>query len=116
VAVCCVLGAAGMLVSVLLAEHLWWSMAALIVAAIGINSIAPVFWGIPTAMMSGAGAAAAIALINSVGNLAGFVSPYVIGFLKDTTGQLLPGMIMLACALVGGAFIAMSLRTTRGQA
>jgi MFS family permease len=116
VAVCCVLGAVGMLVSVLLAQHLWWSMAALIVAAIGINSIAPVFWGIPTAMMSGAGAAAAIALINSVGNLAGFVSPYVIGFLKDTTGQLLPGMILLACALVGGAFIALSLRTKRGQA
>ncbi|KGD87977.1 MFS transporter [Achromobacter sp. RTa] len=116
VAVCCLLGAAGMLASVLLAQHLWWSMAALIVAAIGINSIAPVFWGIPTAMMSGAGAAAAIALINSVGNLAGFVSPYVIGFLKDSTGQLLPGMIMLACALVGGAVIVMSLGTKRSQA
>ncbi|AKM29227.1 MFS transporter [Pandoraea faecigallinarum] len=116
VAACCVLGAAGMLASVLLADHLWWSMAALIVAAIGINSIAPVFWGIPTAMMGGAGAAAAIALINSTGNLAGFVSPYVIGFLKDSTGQLLPGMIVLACALVGGACIVMSLKPQRSDA
>ena len=116
VAVCCLLGAAGMLASVLLAQHLWWSIAALIVAAIGINSIAPVFWGIPTAMMSGAGAAAAIALINSTGNLAGFVSPYVIGYLKDSTGQLLPGMIVLACALVAGALLVLSLKPQRGQA
>ena len=113
---CCLLGAAGMLASVLLAQHLWWSIAALIVAAIGINSIAPVFWGIPTAMMSGAGAAAAIALINSTGNLAGFVSPYVIGYLKDSTGQLLPGMIVLACALVAGALLVLSLKPQRGQA
>lgn len=116
VAACCVLGAAGMLASVLLAQHLWWSMAALIVAAIGINSIAPVFWGIPTAMMSGAGAAAAIALINSIGNLAGFVSPYIIGFLKDVTGQLLPGIIVLACVLIGGAVIALLLKPQRSPA
>lgn len=116
VAVCCLLGAGGMLASVLLAAHLWWSIAALIVAAIGINSIAPVFWGIPTAMMGGAGAAAAIALINSTGNLAGFVSPYVIGFLKDTTGELLPGMIVLACVLAAGAVIVLSLKPQRSRA
>ena len=67
-------------------------------------------------MMGGAGAAAAIALINSTGNLAGFVSPYVIGFLKDSTGQLLPGMIVLACALVGGACIVLSLKPQRSHA
>jgi len=113
VAVCCVLGAAGMLASVLLAQHVWLSMAALVVAAIGINSIAPVFWGIPTALMGGAGAAAAIAVINCTGNLAGFVSPYVIGFLKDATGQLLPGMIVLACALLAGAAIVLNLKVAR---
>jgi MFS family permease len=113
VAVCCVLGAAGMLASVLLAQHVWLAMAALVVAAIGINSIAPVFWGIPTALMGGAGAAAAIAVINCTGNLAGFVSPYVIGFLKDATGQLLPGMIVLACALLAGAAIVLNLKVAR---
>ncbi|WP_144113064.1 MFS transporter [Paraburkholderia sp. BCC1886] len=113
VAVCALLGAAGMLASVLLGTHVWLSMAALVVAAIGINSIAPVFWGIPTALMGGVGAAAAIAVINCTGNLAGFVSPYVIGFLKDTTGTLLPGMIVLACALVLAAVIVMAMPAAR---
>ncbi|WP_329606737.1 MFS transporter [Paraburkholderia polaris] len=113
VAVCAVLGAAGMLAAVLLGHHVWLSMAALVVAAIGINSIAPVFWGIPTALMGGVGAAAAIAVINCTGNLAGFVSPYVIGFLKDTTGTLLPGMIVLACALVLAAVIVLAMPATR---
>lgn len=115
VAICCLLGAGGMLASVLLVDHLVWSVIALIVAAIGINSIAPVFWGIPTAMMGGAAAAAAIAMINSIGNLAGFASPYLIGFLKDSTGQLLPGMMVLAFALVGGAAIAVSMKPARSQ-
>ncbi|HZZ02227.1 MFS transporter [Paraburkholderia sp.] len=116
VAVCAVLGAIGMLASVLLGQHVWLSMAALVVAAIGINSIAPVFWGIPTALMGGVGAAAAIAVINCTGNLAGFVSPYVIGFLKDTTGTLLPGMIVLACALVLAALIVLAMPATRKAA
>ncbi|MFM0592250.1 MULTISPECIES: MFS transporter [Paraburkholderia] len=116
VAVCAVLGAAGMLASVLLGQHVWLSMVALVVAAIGINSIAPVFWGIPTALMGGVGAAAAIAVINCTGNLAGFVSPYVIGFLKDATGTLLPGMIVLACALVLAAVIVLAMPATRRTA
>ncbi|PQV45607.1 MFS transporter [Paraburkholderia sp. BL21I4N1] len=116
VAVCAVLGAAGMLASVLLGQHVWLSMVALVVAAIGINSIAPVFWGIPTALMGGVGAAAAIAVINCTGNLAGFVSPYVIGFLKDATGTLLPGMIVLACALVLAAVIVLAMPAARKSA
>jgi len=105
IAVCAVLGAAGMLASVLLVHHLWWSMVALVVAAVGINSIGPVFWGLPTALMGGVGAAAAIAVINCTGNLAGFASAYLVGWLKDKTGQLLPGMIVLAFALVLAAGI-----------
>jgi nitrate/nitrite transporter NarK len=66
--------------------------------------------------MGGVGAAAAIAVINCTGNLAGFVSPYVIGFLKDTTGTLLPGMIVLACALVLAAVIVLAMPVTRKTA
>lgn len=113
VAVCCVVGAVGLLASVLWASHLWLSIAALIVAAIGINSIAPVFWGIPTALMGGVGAAAAIAVINCTGNLAGFVSPYIVGRLSDATGHLLSGMVVLACALIAGAVIVLLLPIQR---
>ena len=81
VALCCVIGALGLLGSVLFAANVSVSVLALVVAAIGINSIAPVFWGIPTALLGGAGAAAGLAVINCTGNLAGFVSPFIVGWL-----------------------------------
>lgn len=108
VAACCIVGACGLLASVLFASTPAAAVAALIVAAIGINSIAPVFWGIPTALMGGAGAAAAIALINCTGNLAGFVSPFIVGWLSDLGGRkLLPGMLAIAIALLTGAALAL---------
>ncbi|ABS66279.1 major facilitator superfamily MFS_1 [Xanthobacter versatilis] len=73
------------------------------IAAAGAISCAPLFWSLPTAFLAGTGAAAGIALINSVGNLAGFVSPYLIGFLKDLTGSTQVGMYALAAILVAGA-------------
>ena len=110
VAVCCTIGALGLLASVLFASNVGLSLVALVVAAIGINSIAPVFWGIPTAMMGGAGAAAAIAVINCTGNLAGFVSPFMVGWLSDVSGgKLLPGMIAIAVALVIGALLVLTM-------
>jgi len=65
---------------------------------------APLFWSLPTSFLSGAAAAVGIAAINSVGNLAGFVSPYLIGYLKDTTHSTQTGMYVLAGMLVVGAF------------
>ncbi|MEI6001538.1 MFS transporter [Paraburkholderia bengalensis] len=109
VAVCCAIGALGLLASVQFASNVGVSLIALVIAAIGINSIAPVFWGIPTAMMGGAGAAAAIAVINCTGNLAGFVSPFVVGWLSDLSGgKLLPGMVAIAVALVIGALLVLT--------
>ena len=66
---------------------------------------APLFWSLPTAFLAGSGAAAGIALINSVGNLAGFVSPYLIGYLKELTQSTASGMYMLAATLVVGAIL-----------
>ncbi len=73
------------------------------IAAGGVLTCAPLFWSLPTAFLTGVGAAAGIALINSVGNLAGFVSPYVIGALRDATGDGASGMYALAAMLVLGA-------------
>ncbi|TCZ56636.1 MFS transporter [Roseicella aquatilis] len=73
------------------------------VAAAGAISCAPLFWSLPTAFLAGAGAAAGIAWINSVGNLAGFVGPFMVGYLKDLTGSSAAGMIMIAVVLVLGA-------------
>ncbi|OAH14016.1 MFS transporter [Streptomyces jeddahensis] len=79
------------------------SLAALSFAAAGVLTCAPLFWSLPTAFLGGTAAAAGLAVINSVGNLAGFVSPYMIGSLKDTTGSTTLPMYVLALSLVVGA-------------
>ncbi|MFG3308203.1 MFS transporter [Streptomyces wuyuanensis] len=79
------------------------SLAALSFAAAGVLTCAPLFWSLPTAFLGGTAAAVGLAVINSVGNLAGFVSPYMIGALKDTTGSSSIPMYVLALSLVVGA-------------
>jgi len=53
-------------------------MVALVLAQMGQSSIAPTFWTLPTAMLSGTAAAGGIAMINAVGNLGGFLGPYMV--------------------------------------
>ncbi|TCN29359.1 MFS transporter [Sinorhizobium americanum] len=72
-------------------------------AAAGAISCAPLFWSLPTAFLAGTGAAAGIAWINSVGNLAGFLGPFLVGYLKDFTGSNSAGMYLLAATLVIGS-------------
>ena len=74
----------------------------------GILCTLPLFWSLPTSFLVGAGAAAGIALINSLGNLAGFVSPYMMGWLKDMTKSTDAGMYVLATSLVVGALLTLS--------
>src|SRR5258705_598337 len=68
-------------------------MAVLSICAIGLFAIAPLFWTLPTAFLSGTAAAGGIALINSIGNLAGFAAPYLMGYLKDATGGVTPRVL-----------------------
>ncbi|HET7221476.1 MAG TPA: MFS transporter [Vicinamibacterales bacterium] len=71
-------------------------MLALSAAGFGIFGCLPVFWTFPTAFLSGAAAAGGIALINSIGNLAGFAGPYVMGRMKDLTGSYTVGLLSLS--------------------
>lgn len=96
-------GAGGFVVAALFAQNTTVAIAALSLAAAGVLTCAPLFWSLPTAFLRGSAAAAGIAAINSVGNLAGFASPYAIGFLKDLTHDNRTGMFMLAGMLVVGA-------------
>src|SRR5438477_6995434 len=72
------------------------TMVALVAAAIGVFCTFAVFWTLPTAWLSGTAAAGGIALINSIGNLAGFGGPYLIGWVKDATGSTAVGLLVLA--------------------
>lgn len=63
--------------------------------------------------MSGTAAAAGIALINSVGNLGGFVGPYVVGFLSDATGSFYAGLLLLAVLVLVAGLLALAVRHER---
>jgi nitrate/nitrite transporter NarK len=102
-----VVGAAGWLVSILFAKDLAIAEAALTIATTGVLVTLAQFWCLPTAVLAGAAAASGIAVINSVGNLAGFVSPYAIGWIIDTTHSTSLGVYTLAGCLLAGSLLAL---------
>jgi D-galactonate transporter len=99
------MGALGLTGSALVGTNTFLAMTFLTIAACGLMTCAPLFWSLPTAILRGTAAAAGIAAINSVGNLGGFVSPYVVGWLKDLTHSTALGMYVLSAALVIGAWL-----------
>jgi nitrate/nitrite transporter NarK len=104
IAIPALLGALGLVLSVHWHGNTVLAMVGLTLATIGIMTTLPLFWSLPTAFLAGTGAAAGIAMINSLGNLAGFISPYAVGWLKDLTQSTNSGMYLLAvCLVVGGA-------------
>jgi len=74
----------------------YWKMFLLCIAGLGIFAVLPPFWTLPTGLMTGAAAAASIALVNSIGNLSGFVAPYMIGWIKNSTDSY--GLALAALA------------------
>jgi len=71
-------------------------MIALTLATIGIYAGFALFWTLPSAILTGTAAAGGIALINSIGNLAGFAGPYAVGWFKETTGEVSTGLMVIS--------------------
>ena len=84
-------------------------MTALSMAGFGIFSGLPLFWTLPTAFLSGRASAGAIALINSIGNLAGFAAPFAVGWIKDVTGSYTGGLLLLSAAGVTAMIVVLAL-------
>jgi MFS family permease len=82
------------------------SVAVVTITACAIFSALPTFWALPARHLSGAAAAAGIALINTVGNLAGFVAPYVTGAVKDATGSYQAPMFIVGALMLLSAVLA----------
>lgn len=101
-------GALGLVLSVVWAHDTTLAMTGLTLATMGTLTTLPLFWSLPTSFLAGTGAAAGIALINSIGNLAGFLSPYAVGWLKQATAGNAAGMYMLAAFMVLGGVLAVS--------
>jgi ACS family tartrate transporter-like MFS transporter len=70
----------------------------------------PPFWTLPTAYLGSAAAATAIGTINSIGNLGGFAGPYVLGYLKDMTGQYRTGLWVLTASMFVSGLLASQIR------
>jgi ACS family tartrate transporter-like MFS transporter len=102
-------GAIGLIGSVMISDP-FVAMVFIGVGAVGIWSALGVFWTIPQQMFSGTAAAGTLALINSIGNLGGFVGPYMMGWAKSTTGSFSSGLVGLAAFMIAGAVVAILLK------
>lgn len=83
-------------------------MAFVTLASFGIFTALPVFWTLPTAILSGTAAAAGIAWINSIGNLGGYIGPTIFGALKDKTGNDFYAVLFLALLAVMGLVLVLA--------
>ena len=105
----CLVAAAGFVISVLFAS-LVPAMIGMTFAVIGLSSARPAFYSLPSRYLTGAAAAGGMAFINSIGSLSGYVSPWIMGVLKDATGSFNAGLLGLAAMLVVSAALTGVLR------
>jgi ACS family tartrate transporter-like MFS transporter len=113
VAACALLGAFGLVIAAFAQNSVALIVTAFAICQLGQRSVQGVFWAIPPMFLGGTAAAAGIALINSVGNLGGFVGPTVMGWLRGASGTYTPGLLVLASALVIEAALVMTLKLPR---
>jgi ACS family tartrate transporter-like MFS transporter len=104
----------GLVATAALAESAAVAIATITVGAVGTLAMLPIFWTLPSTLVRGVAAAAAIAFINSLGNVGGFVGPILIGWLKATTGGFSAGLVVAAIAVaasgVGALTVARAMR------
>ncbi len=86
------------------------SILLLSIAALGFASMLGPFWTLATSVVGGTGAAAGIALINSVGNVGGFVGPYLLGWVLDTTHSFAAGLVAIGAILIAGGALVLRAR------
>ncbi len=91
----CVVSTIGLVIAGL-AMGSWWALVGMSIAAVGFYGSKGPFWAMPPMFLTGTGAAAAIAWINSIGNLGGFFGPWYVGVMKDATGSYAGGLFGLA--------------------
>jgi sugar phosphate permease len=96
-------GAIGLSLAAMMGGNSTLSILSLCLAASGILSATSLFWMLPTTLLGGVSAAAGIAAVNSFANLAGFCSPYLIGWITTLTGSSAIGMYLITGVLFLGA-------------
>ncbi|WP_436411648.1 MFS transporter [Variovorax ginsengisoli] len=107
-AVAVAIGGVGLALTSWTTADLWLSVALISVAIAGSVSALPVFWAMATSQLSRQSTAAGIAIITSLGNLAGLACPYILGVVKETTGSLTGGLLIIAGIMLAGAILMVS--------
>ncbi len=97
-------------------DSLWLAVAGVSVAVIGMSGARPAIFCIPPRFLTGAAAAGGIALINSFGNLGGFLGPYAIGWIRQTTGGFAGALYFLAASMALSAALALCVRFLKVKA
>jgi MFS transporter, ACS family, tartrate transporter len=83
----------------------YWALAGMAAATTGIYGSRAAFWPMPSMFLTGTAAAGAIALINATGNLGGYIGPFVVGWIKDSSGSFEAGLYFLAASAIACAVI-----------
>nr|WP_314544404.1 MFS transporter [uncultured Massilia sp.] len=99
------LALAGLLLAANFSGNIVIVMVGLVLATMGALSALSMFWPLPAAFLGSAAAAGGLALINSLGQVAGFVSPFLVGWIKDATGSTDTALYILSTVMLVGAFL-----------
>jgi ACS family tartrate transporter-like MFS transporter len=109
------LSGAALLACYFAAGNIWLSVLLLSVATIGFYCAHPGFWPLPNIFLGRAAAAASLGLINSFGNLGGFLGPYILGYLSDHLGGFGPGLLYLAACSTASGLLVLLVRNALAQ-
>jgi MFS family permease len=107
VAALLVVGAAGFFAAGLFDRQTALLVVALAVMGAGMVASVPAFWALPPKLVTGSGAASGIALINTLGQLGGIVSPVMVGHIRDATGSTTPALYLIGALSIGCACLLM---------
>lgn len=107
----CGLGGLALMLTALLSANPWVGYLGMCLCAIAVMMTFPGFWRLPSAFLTGAAAAAGLALINSLGNLSGWAAPTLVGVIKESTGDARLGLIAIGACMVVAAVIVLLLRS-----
>lgn len=113
----CLVTALGLVLTAVFLQNTALAVGAMVLVAAGVSTAQAAFWSIPSALLSGAGAAAGIALVNSIGNIGGAVATSLVGWLSDLTGSTASSLYPFgAVLLVGGLLVLLVPRSVDDRA
>jgi ACS family tartrate transporter-like MFS transporter len=107
------LGALSLSLAPLTQGHLFLTLACFMLAFLGFKAYMPAFWSLPNLFLTEAAAAGSIGLINSIGNLGGYLGPSVLGKVQTVTGSFVGGIYFLCVSMAVSAVIIFLLRLER---